>query len=90
MGKEYRTAGAIKTEGVTGAGAYVLAEWRDGNNNLIRADKLKAVTGTTAWQEYAAVLTMPAASEKLQIKLVTELGSGAACFDDVKVTLVAP
>ena len=90
-GETYRISGVIKTENLTGEGAYITLQWKK-SSGIIREDKLpaKVVLGTTPWTEYAATFVAPAGTERLHLELIVGKGSGIAYFDDIKVEKVNP
>jgi photosystem II stability/assembly factor-like uncharacterized protein len=87
VGKQYKFAGSIKTDSVTGLGAYMLVSWQKGAGTILREDIVgQKVTGTTTWKEYDRILTPPDGAEYIKLWIITEKGSGLAYFDDLSVT----
>ena len=84
--KSYRFTASLKTENVSGLGAYVVVSWQKGAGTIIQEDVVTPkLVGTTDWKEYSRILTPPIGAQYFRLSIKTEKGAGTVYFDDVQV-----
>ncbi|MGP4050531.1 twin-arginine translocation signal domain-containing protein [Streptomyces sp. 2A115] len=82
-GGTYEYGAWIRTEGVSGEGAYIDPLFFDANGKLVGTDtKVYAAKGTHDWEYVSVKLTTPAGATQIELHLRLA-GEGTAWFDDV-------
>ncbi|MCS7223312.1 MAG: hypothetical protein NZ959_01945 [Armatimonadetes bacterium] len=84
-GGTYRLSGWMKTEGIKGRGYAYLAYYPSAGDRWIAPRDIAQVKGSTSWQQYSAIFTVPFPADGLSIRFGIYLGSGAAFFDEIRL-----
>ncbi|MCD1258176.1 hypothetical protein B5M42_004895 [Paenibacillus athensensis] len=87
-GKQYVIEGSIKTQNVTGTGAFIWLSYRDASMNEIGGYWLGTQTGTSDWKRASMRVTLPAGTTSMYVGAFLVNASGTAWFDDLRVTEV--
>ncbi len=84
-GYSYKIGGWIKTENISGAGgASILISWKESNNEWMNTHQfMKYLQGTSNWQYYEGIVTVPPQAASCDVCCSLGGASGTAWFDDI-------
>jgi hypothetical protein len=85
-GRRVRFSLAVRTEGVTGHGAGVIAKAHGGHGEML-VSRESLVTGTQGWKRLAVELDVPRGASDVEVGGMLA-GKGRLCIDDARLEVV--